>query len=85
MMKQPPSKRRRLFLLPCDNFVYKRLLLAGSSAEIYTGGFNTFMSHKISKQSDIIILFEKILCIAMTEGMRINHLFIKTIFVSIIL
>lgn len=76
---------RAAVLLPCYNFIYKRLLFAGSTAQIYTGGFDTFMPHKVGKQSNIIVLFKKILCVAVSERMRINYLFIKTIFVSIIL
>lgn len=61
-------------LLPCCNLIYKCLLFAGGSVKIYTGSLDAFMPHKISKQSNIIIFFKKILSIEMTNGIRINHL-----------
>ena len=76
---------RAAVLLPSYNFVYKSLLFTGGATQIYTGGFDAFMPHKVSKQSNIIVLFKKILCIAVAERMGINNLFIKAIFVSIIL
>lgn len=66
---------RAAVLLPCYNFIYKSLLFAGSSTEINAGRFNAFMPHQIGKQSNIIILFKKILCITMAERVRINYLF----------
>ena len=75
---------RAAVLLPCYNFIYKSLLFTGSSTEINAGRFNAFMPHQIGKQSNIIILFKKILCISMAERVRINHLFIKSIFVSVV-
>lgn len=61
-------------LLSCCNLIYKCLLFAGGSVKIYTGSLDAFIPHKISKQSNIIIFFEKILNIAMTKGIRINYL-----------
>lgn len=71
--------------LPSDNFIDKGLLLAGSSAEIDTGCFDAFMSHEVGKQSNVIVLFKKILGVAMTERVRIDHLLIQTVLDSIVL
>ena len=42
------------------------------------------MPHKIGKQSNIIILLQKVLGIAVTERVRIYYLFIKSVLLSVV-
>ena len=60
-------------LLPSYDFIHQFLLFTGSAAEIYTGRFNTFVPHQIGEQSNIIIFFKKVLCVAMPERVGIAY------------
>ena len=78
------SQRDALFFLPRYNRIDNILLLAGSFSKVNAGSFNTFVSHEVCQKSNIIVFFKKVLCIAMTERMGINDLFIKPVFSGII-
>jgi hypothetical protein len=42
------------------------------------------MPHKIGKQSYVIIFFQKVLCIAVTERVRIYYLFVKSVLLGVV-
>ena len=64
---QPPSYEDGLIFLPSYNFIYKLLLFTGGTTEINACCFDALMSHKVSKQSNIIVLFKEVLCVSVTE------------------
>ena len=73
-----------MFHLPCDDFIHQSLLLTGCPAKVDAGGLNTLVAHQIRQQSNIVVLLLKVFCVPMPEGMRINHLFVHTIFIGIV-
>ena len=42
------------------------------------------MPHKIGKQSNVIILLQKVLCVAVTERVRIYNLFVKSVLLGVV-
>lgn len=71
-------------MLPSHNSIHERLLFAGSSAQIDTGGFYAFVSHQVCKQRNVILTFQEVLGVTMSERVRIDNLLIKAIFVRIV-
>ena len=62
------------FLLPVYDLINDSSLLGRGFAEINASGFNAFMTHKVSEESDVVAAFQEALCKAVTEGVRVyNH------------
>ena len=66
-------------LLPVNNSIYNLTLFRGGLAEINASSLNALMPHQIGKECNIIAAFQKALCKAMTERVRIDHLRINTV------
>ena len=60
------------FLLPVYDLIDDSPLLGRGFAEVYAGGFNTFMPHKVGKECDVITALQEALCKTVPEGMRVN-------------
>ena len=60
------------FLLPVYDLINDSPLLSGGFAEINAGGFNAFVSHKVSEECDVVAALQEALCKAVPEGMRVN-------------
>ena len=56
-------------LLPVYDLIDDGSLLGRGFAEINAGGFDTFVSHKVSEKSDVVAALQEALCEAVTEGM----------------
>ena len=59
-----------------ESVIFRRdnsLLLCRGFAEVYAGSFDTFMSHKVGKECDVIATLQEALCKAVAERMRIYH------------
>ena len=62
------------FLLPIYDIIDDSSLLGRGFAEINAGSFDTFVSHKVGKESNVIAALQEALCEAVTEGVRVyNH------------
>ena len=62
------------FLLPVYDLINDGSLLGRGFAEINAGGFDTFVSHKVGEECDVIAALQEALCEAVTEGVRVyNH------------
>lgn len=70
--------------LPINNSVYYLTLLSGGLAEIDAGSFNAFVSHKVSKESNIVTAFQKAFRKAVPERVRIYHLRVDAVFDSVL-
>ena len=66
--------------LPSHHLIYDFLLLVGGFAQINARGFYALVSHQVSKKSQIIILFKKILGEAVTERVGVDNLCIHSVF-----
>ena len=67
----------RTFLsLPRHHLIHNFALFACCLAQINTSRFDMFVPHKVSKQSDVVSLFQEILGKPVTERMGINDGFI---------
>ena len=53
--------------LPIYDFINDSSLFGRGFAEINAGGFNTFMSHKVGKECDVVAALQEALCKAMAE------------------
>ena len=42
------------------------------------------MPHKIGKQSNVIILLQKVFCVAVMERVRIYYLFVKSVLLGVV-
>ena len=67
------------FLLPVYDLINDGSLFGRSFAEINAGGFDTFVSHKIGEESNVVAAFQEALCKAVTEGMRVNDHWVNAI------
>ena len=67
------------FLLPIYDIIDDSSLLGRGFAEINAGGFDTFVSHKVGEECDVIAALQETLCEAVTEGVWINHITVKTV------
>ena len=67
------------FLLPVYDLIYNSSLLGRCFAEINAGGFDTFVSHKVSEECDVVAALQETLCKAVTEGMRVNDHWVNAI------
>ena len=65
--------------LPVYDFINDSSLFGRGFAEIDAGGFYTFMSHKVSKESDVVAALQEALCKAMAEGMWVNDHWVDAI------
>lgn len=70
--KVKPLGNPRGEFLPRDNFIDNLLLFAGSFAQIYSRGFNTFMPHKVGEKRNVVAAIQEALCKAMAERVRVN-------------
>ena len=62
------------FLLPVYDLINDGSLLGRGFAEINAGGFDTFVSHKVGEESDVVAALQKALCKAMAERVWVyNH------------
>ena len=62
------------FHLPVYDLINDGSLFGRSFAEINAGGFDTFVSHKIGEESNVVAAFQEALCKAVTEGVWVyNH------------
>ena len=57
------------FLLPVYDCINNFSLFCSCFSEVNTGGFDTFVSHKVSEESDVVAALQEALCEAVTEGM----------------
>ena len=55
------------FLLPVYDLINDSSLLGRGFAEINAGGFDTFVPHKVSEESNVVAAFQEALCEAVTE------------------
>ena len=55
------------FLLPVYDLIDDGSLLGRGFAEINAGGFDTFVSHKVSEESDVVTALQEALCKAVAE------------------
>ena len=55
------------FLLPIYDIIDDSSLLGRGFAEINAGGFDTFVSHKVGEESDVIAAFQETLCETVTK------------------
>lgn len=60
------------FLLPVYDLIDDGSLLGRGFAEVNAGGFDTFVSHKVSEECDVVAALQEALCKAMAEGMWVN-------------
>lgn len=61
-------------LLPVYDLINDGSLFGRSFAEINACGFDTFVTHKVSEESDVVTALQEALCKAVTEGVWIyNH------------
>ena len=67
------------FLLPVYDLIDDGSLLGRGFAEINAGGFDTFVSHKVREESDVIAAFQEALCETVTEGVWVNNHRVDTI------
>lgn len=58
------------------------MLLSGGTAQIDARGFNTFVSHEVSKESEIVVAVKEVLGEAMSERMWIDYSGVDTVFLS---
>ena len=75
-----PTSEVYAFLLPIYNGVHDFSLFCGCFSEIDTSGFDTFMSHKISQESNIIATLQETFCKTMPEGVRIHDRRVDAVF-----
>ena len=62
------------FLLPIYDIIDDSSLLGRGFSEINAGSFDTFVSHKVGEESDVIAAFQEALCETVTEGVWVyNH------------
>lgn len=66
--------------LPVYDLIDDGSLLGRGFAEINAGGFDTFVSHKVGEESDVIAAFQEALCETVTEGVWVNNHRVDTIF-----
>ena len=59
------------FLLPVYDLINDSSLLGRGFAEINAGGFDTFVSHKVGEESNVIAALQEALCKAVAEGVRV--------------
>lgn len=55
--------------LPIYHMIHYFSLFSRGFTEINAGGFDTFVSHKVSEESDVVAALQEALCEAVTEGM----------------
>ena len=67
------------FLLPVYDLIDDGSLLGRGFAEVNAGGFDTFVSHKVSEECDVVAALQEALCKAMPERVRVNDHRIDTI------
>ena len=67
------------FLLPVYDLIDDGSLLGRGFAEVNAGGFDTFVSHKVSEECDVVAALQEALCKAVTEGMRVNDHWVNAI------
>ena len=84
-MKIAALAMKAAIILPCNNLIHDSFLFASCSPKIDTGGFNTFMSHQVGKQCDIVVFLQEIFSVTVSEGMRINNLLIQSVLFSVVL
>ena len=66
-------------LLPVYDLIDDGSLLGRGFAEINAGGFDTFVSHKIGEESNVVAAFQEALCKAVTEGVWVYYHRIDTV------
>ena len=67
------------FLLPVYDLINDGSLLGRGFAEINAGGFDTFVSHKVGEESNVVAALQEALCKAVTEGVWVNDHRVDTI------
>ena len=55
------------FLLPIYDIIDDSSLLGRGFAEINAGGFDAFVSHKVSEKRNVVAAFQEALCEAVAE------------------
>ena len=71
--------------LPRHDFVNNSLLFQAAPPKIDARCLDALVPHQVGQESDVVVLLQKVLRKAMTEGMRIHDLLIKPILLGIIL
>ena len=61
------------FLLPVYDLIDDGSLLGRGFAEVNAGGFDTFVSHKVSEECDVVAALQEALCKAVTEGVWVYY------------
>ena len=59
--------------LPVYDLINDGSLFGRSFAEINAGGFDTFVSHKIGEESNVVAALQEALCKAVTEGVWVYY------------
>ena len=67
------------FLLPVYDLINDSSLFGRGFAEINAGGFDTFMPHKVSEESNVVAAFQEALCKSVAERMRVNDHWVDAI------
>lgn len=67
------------FPLPVYDLIDDGSLLGRGFAEVNAGSFDTFVSHKVSEECDVVAALQEALCKAMAEGMWVNDHWVDAI------
>ena len=59
--------------LPVYDLIDNGSLFGRGFAEVYAGGFNTFMPHKVGEECDVVAALQEALCKAVTEGVWVYY------------
>ena len=74
-----------LSALPRYHRINDFLLLHAAPSKIDAGCFDAFVSHEVGKQCQVVELFQEVLGIAMTEGMRIDNFLVQSVLHGVVL
>lgn len=59
--------------LPVYNLIDDSSLLGRGFAEVNAGGFDTFVTHKVGEECDVVAALQETLCKAMAEGVWVYN------------
>ena len=76
--------RRPSVLSPSDDFINNSLLLEAALSQVNTGGFDAFVTHKVSQKSNVVVFVKKVLGETMAERMWVYHLGVKPILFRVV-
>ena len=76
--------RRPSVLSPSDDFINNSLLLEAALSQVNTGGFDAFVTHKVSQKSNVVVFVKKVLGETMAERMWVYHLGVKPVLFRVV-